>query len=50
MALVDFVNKLHRSSRRDYLKRVVEHDKAACAEIELLKVSPTTAISAAAGP
>jgi protein-L-isoaspartate(D-aspartate) O-methyltransferase len=29
---VDFVGKLHTSTRRDYLRRVTEHDKALCAE------------------
>jgi ubiquinone/menaquinone biosynthesis C-methylase UbiE len=33
MAYVDFVNKVHRSTKRDYLKRVTEHDKAVCAEL-----------------
>ena len=33
MSYVDFVGRLHTSTRRDYLERVVEHDKAACAEI-----------------
>jgi hypothetical protein len=33
MAYVDFINKLHKSTKRDYLKRVTDHDKAAVAEI-----------------
>jgi ubiquinone/menaquinone biosynthesis C-methylase UbiE len=33
VAHVDFVGKVHRSTRRDYLKRVMEHDKAHCAEV-----------------
>lgn len=33
MAYVDFVGALHNRTRRDYLARVVEHDKAACAGI-----------------
>lgn len=33
MAYVDFVRKLHQSTKRDYLDRVVKHDKASCAEI-----------------
>lgn len=33
MAYVDFVGVLHNATRRDYLQRVVEHDKAACAEV-----------------
>ena len=32
MAEVDFISKLHRSTQRDYLARVTEHDKAECAE------------------
>ncbi len=33
MAQVDFITRVHKSTTRDYLKRVVEHDKAHCAEI-----------------
>jgi ubiquinone/menaquinone biosynthesis C-methylase UbiE len=33
MAYVDFVMKLHRATKRDYVQRVVEHDKAECAEV-----------------
>lgn len=33
MAYVDFVEKLHTATKRDYVQRVVEHDKAACAEV-----------------
>ncbi len=33
MAYVDFVMKLHKKTSRDYLARVVEHDKAFCAEV-----------------
>jgi ubiquinone/menaquinone biosynthesis C-methylase UbiE len=33
MPYVDFINKLHTATRRDYLKRVTDHDKAQCAEI-----------------
>jgi len=33
MAYVDFVQGLHTSTKRDYVQRVVDHDKAACAEI-----------------
>jgi ubiquinone/menaquinone biosynthesis C-methylase UbiE len=33
MAYVDFVLNQHRSTRRDYRQRVLEHDKAECAEI-----------------
>ena len=33
MAFVDFVNKLHKKTDRDYVARVTEHDKAECAEI-----------------
>jgi len=31
MALIDFLNELHNSTQRDYVQRVVEHDKAECA-------------------
>jgi SAM-dependent methyltransferase len=30
---IDFIQTLHSSTRRDYVARVVEHDKATCAEI-----------------
>jgi len=33
MAYIDFINKLHKSTKRDYLKRVTDHDKAQVAEI-----------------
>lgn len=33
MAWIDFIQTLHRSTKRDYVQRVVEHDKAACAEV-----------------
>ncbi|MBI2264645.1 MAG: class I SAM-dependent methyltransferase [Armatimonadetes bacterium] len=33
MAYVDFIMKLHKATKRDYLKRVNEHDKAECAEV-----------------
>lgn len=33
MAYVDFVMKLHKRTKRDYLERVVKYDKAACAEV-----------------
>lgn len=32
MAEVDFISQVHRSTQRDYLGRVTEHDKAECAE------------------
>jgi len=35
MAYVDFVMKLHRGTKRDYLERVVKDDKAACAEVAI---------------
>ena len=35
MAYVDFVMKLHKKTSRDYLGRVVEHDKASCAEVAI---------------
>lgn len=33
MAYVDFVGVLHQATSRNYVERVVEHDKAACAEV-----------------
>lgn len=33
MAYIDFFSKLHNSTKRDYIKRVVENDKAKCAAI-----------------
>lgn len=33
MREIDFVSSLHTSTHRDYIQRVVDHDKAACAEI-----------------
>lgn len=33
MGMIDFVGVLHRSTRRDYKERVLQHDKAECAEI-----------------
>lgn len=33
MSYVDFISQLHNSTPRDYIQRVVEHDKAECAEI-----------------
>jgi protein-L-isoaspartate(D-aspartate) O-methyltransferase len=33
MAYVDFIMKLHQSTPRDYVRRVVEHDKAECAAV-----------------
>ena len=35
MAYVDFITKLHKSTARDYLRRVNSHDKAECAEIAI---------------
>lgn len=35
MSYVDFTLKLHQSTQRDYLQRIVEHDKAKCAELAL---------------
>ena len=35
MAEVDFITQVHQSTKRDYLKRVTEHDKATCAEAAL---------------
>lgn len=33
MAYVDFVGVLHTATKRDYVQRVVEHDKAVCAAV-----------------
>jgi len=33
MAEIDFIGPLHSRTKRDYVARVVEHDKAACAKI-----------------
>ena len=33
MAYVDFTMKLHTSTKRDYVERVVQYDKAECAEV-----------------
>lgn len=33
MAYIEFTKRLHTSTKRDYLERVVQHDKAACAVI-----------------
>lgn len=33
MAYIDFVGRLHTATKRDYVQRVVEHDKAECAEV-----------------
>ncbi|GIL41461.1 class I SAM-dependent methyltransferase [Roseiterribacter gracilis] len=33
MAIIDFVQPLHSSTKRDYVQRVVEHDKAECAAV-----------------
>src|SRR6266513_1365622 len=33
MGYLDFISTIHKATRRDYLKRVVESDKAACAQI-----------------
>jgi len=35
MAYVDFVMERHKGTKRDYLERVVQHDKASCAEIAI---------------
>ncbi len=35
MAYVDFVMKLHKSTKRDYVQRVVDHDKAECATVAI---------------
>ena len=33
MAYVDFIGPVHTATRRDYVQRVIEHDKAECAEV-----------------
>ena len=33
MANVDFIEKVHTSTKRNYLERVIEHDKAECATV-----------------
>lgn len=33
MAHLDFISALHTKSKRDYRQRVIEHDKAKCAEV-----------------
>lgn len=33
MAYVDFISKLHKKTQRDYVRRVVEADKAECAAV-----------------
>ncbi len=35
MAYVDFIMKLHKSSKRDYVERVTNYDKAECSEIAI---------------
>jgi SAM-dependent methyltransferase len=35
MPEIDFINKLHTSTKRNYVQRVVEHDKAECAEVAI---------------
>ena len=30
---IDFTSKLHTATKRNYLERVADHDKAACAEV-----------------
>jgi len=33
VARIDFIQSLHSSTKRNYVQRVVEHDKAECAEV-----------------
>ena len=33
MAVLDFISQVHKATKRDYLERVVAHDKAECAAI-----------------
>ena len=35
MAYIEFIQKLHSKTNRDYVQRVVEHDKAECAEVAI---------------
>ncbi|PYV45749.1 MAG: SAM-dependent methyltransferase [Acidobacteria bacterium] len=35
MPEIDFIDKLHSSTKRNYVQRVVEHDKAECAEVAI---------------
>jgi ubiquinone/menaquinone biosynthesis C-methylase UbiE len=35
MAYIDFIMKLHESSKRDYVQRVVDYDKAECATVAI---------------
>ena len=35
MAYIDFIMKLHNSSKRDYVQRVVDYDKAECATVAI---------------
>ncbi|MDP6709257.1 MAG: class I SAM-dependent methyltransferase [Alphaproteobacteria bacterium] len=35
MAYVDFVGRLHTATKRDYVQRVVDHEKAECAEVAI---------------
>ena len=36
MAYVDFLTKLHTGTKRDYIARVVDYDKAECSEVAIL--------------
>src|SRR5450432_2902882 len=35
MAYIDFITELHKSTKRDYVKRVMDHPKAKCAEVAI---------------
>jgi len=35
MPYVDFITRIHTATKRDYLKRVMDHDKAVSAEIAM---------------
>src|SRR5580698_4620980 len=35
MAHLDFLSSVHKSTKRDYRQRVLDHDKAECAEVAL---------------
>ena len=33
MAVINFLQEMHSNTKRDYIKRVVEHNKAECSKI-----------------
>ena len=46
MAHVDFISSIHKSTTRDYLKRVTDHDKAAIAENAIFRDAVLSAVTA----